>query len=203
MAHILRKIAYLFIVLCLFSVVVSPAYADEGDGFFTLTVLKGEADPLAGVNCYVFSENGSYLGLYETTNSEGQVSCELTIGDYKFRVDYLGYQFWTDVYNIPATLSEILTIPHQNAVITVQGVYQGTPEPKEGVPGLSFHPVRFLPCPKPGDRCRRPGHIFPARALLQGACRLSWHAVLVFGVHVAGYHCEHTHGRGRDHCYLE
>ncbi|MBW2115098.1 MAG: hypothetical protein JRH04_09665 [Deltaproteobacteria bacterium] len=140
MAPLLRKIAYLFIVLCLFSVIVSPAYADEGDGSFTLTVLKGEADPLAGVNCYVFSENGSYLGLYETTNSEGQVSFDLSEGTYKFRVDYLGYLFWTDVYNIPATSSETLTLLHQDVTITVVGDYDGNIEPKENLNVYLFTP---------------------------------------------------------------
>jgi hypothetical protein len=140
MAPILRKIAYLFIVLCLFSVIVSPAYTDEGDGSFTLTVLKGDSDPLAGVNCYVFSENGSYLGLHEATDSEGRASFDLSEGTFKFRVDYLGYLFWTDIYNIPATSSETLTIPHQDVTVTVEGHYNANIEAGENLNVCLFTP---------------------------------------------------------------
>ena len=48
-------------------------------------------------------------------------------------MDYLGNQFWSDVYTVPATLSGNLDIPHQDVVITVQDDYGGAQNPLEGV----------------------------------------------------------------------
>ena len=91
-----------------------------GGGTFTLTVLKASDDPLTGINCYVFSEGGSYLGMSAVTDANGQVYFGLADGTYEFRVDYLGYQFWTDLYTVPNTLSDTLPIPHQDVIVTVR-----------------------------------------------------------------------------------
>ena len=110
-----------------------------GGGAFTFTVLRGESDPLVGVKCYVFSEGGAYLGIHSTTDENGQVVFDLSKGRYKFRTDYLGYQFWSDIYDVPNTLSDVFTIPHQEVTITVAGIY-GTSEPIEGVKVYLFTP---------------------------------------------------------------
>ena len=110
-----------------------------GGGAFTFTVLRGESDPLVGVKCYVFSEGGAYLGIHSTTDENGQVVFDLSEGRYKFRTDYLGYQFWSDIYDVPNTLSDVFTIPHQEVTITVAGIY-GTSEPIEGVKVYLFTP---------------------------------------------------------------
>jgi RHS repeat-associated protein len=120
---------------------VNPIAISTGGGTFTLTVLKGAANPLVGINCYVFSEAGSYLGMSATTDGNGQVSFALADGTYKFRVDYLGNRFWTPVYTVPTTLSDDFTIAHQDATITVQGMYQGTPEALEGLKVYLFTPA--------------------------------------------------------------
>jgi len=112
---------------------LNPVSISTGGGIFELTVLKGASDPMVGVNCYVFSESGSYLGLYASTDSGGLVSFSLADGNYKFRVDYLGNQFWTGIYNIPTVLSDEFAIPHQNIVITVEGTYQSTSDPMNGI----------------------------------------------------------------------
>jgi YD repeat-containing protein len=113
---------------------------NTGGGIFTLTVFKGASDPLTGIKCYVFSEAGSYLNLSGTTDSNGQVTFNLSNGNFKFRIDYLGYQHWTDVYTVPATLAGSLAVPHQNATITVEGVYQGS-QPLAGVKVYLFTPA--------------------------------------------------------------
>ncbi|MBW2344541.1 MAG: carboxypeptidase regulatory-like domain-containing protein, partial [Deltaproteobacteria bacterium] len=61
---------------------VNPIAISTGGGTFTLTVLKGVADPLVGANCYVFSEGGSYFGMSATTDGNGQVSFALADGTY-------------------------------------------------------------------------------------------------------------------------
>ena len=113
---------------------------NTGGGSFSLTVLKGGTDPLIGVNCYVFSEAGSYLGLSGKTGATGQVSFTLSDGRYKFRVDYLGYQHWTDSVTLPTTVSLTKIIDHHAVAITVKGSLAGDLQPKTGVPVYLFSP---------------------------------------------------------------
>lgn len=113
---------------------------NTGGGTFTLTVLKGDSDPLTGVKCYAFTESGTYINLSGTTNSSGQVSYDLSNGNYRFRVDYLGYQFWSDVVTVPTTMIITRTIAHQNVNVTVQGSLAGNVELKTGVPVYLFSP---------------------------------------------------------------
>jgi RHS repeat-associated protein len=118
--------------------VENPVTISAGGGTFALTVLKGVSDPLVGVNCYLFTDTGSYLGSHEVTSSEGEVAFSLADGDYKMRVDHLGYQFWTDVFTVPTTLSMDHTIAHQDVTITVAGDYNGNIEARSGVPVYLF-----------------------------------------------------------------
>ena len=90
---------------------VNVINVDTGGGTFTFTAEKGAGQPLVDVPVYVFSSSGSYLGLTAHTDANGQTSFDLSDGEYKFRVDYLGYQFWSGVSTVPTTLSDVLTIP--------------------------------------------------------------------------------------------
>ena len=80
----------------------NPVNISTGGGSFTLTALKGSGIPLIGVNCYLFTESGSYLNQSRVTNNQGEAGFDLADGSYKIRVDYLGYQFWTDIFTIPS-----------------------------------------------------------------------------------------------------
>jgi hypothetical protein len=116
---------------------INPVVISVGGGAFTCTVLTGGSEPLVGVNCYVFNESGSYLGLYGATDEDGETRFDLSDGTYKFRIDYLGYQFWSDVIEIPVTLSEIVTIPHGSVAVTVEGQYLQA-EPLAGLTAYLF-----------------------------------------------------------------
>ncbi len=116
---------------------VNPISISTGGGALNLTVLKGPGNPLTGVNCYAFSEAGTYLGMSAATDSNGQVAFNLSDGSYKIRVDYLGYQFWSKIYSIDGDISGTLTIAHQDITITVQGEYQGM-QPLAGLPVYLF-----------------------------------------------------------------
>jgi len=61
-------------------------------------VYGAESDPLEGVNVYLFTGSGSYMGQNQVTNSLGQVTFNLPQKDYKVRADYLSGQFWSDVF---------------------------------------------------------------------------------------------------------
>lgn len=113
--------------------VENPVTISAGGGAFTLTVLKGQDDPLEGVGCYLFMDTGTYLGDHEVTSSEGEVVFNLADGSYKIRVDHMGYQFWTDIFTVPDNLSMTHTISHQDVMITVQGDYNGDIQPRENL----------------------------------------------------------------------
>jgi hypothetical protein len=117
---------------------VNTVEISTGGGAFTFTVLKAENEPLAGVTCHVFNEAGTYLNLNSVTSSEGQVTFALADGSYKFRVDYLGYPFWSTVSQVPAVSSNTLTIPHADVTVGVGSLYQGVSEPLTGIPVYLF-----------------------------------------------------------------
>jgi RHS repeat-associated protein len=66
---------------------------------------------LYDVPVYLFTETGSYLSRFERTDSSGQVQFLLPANSYKFRVDYEGTQYWSDVISI---------IPHEENNIDLQ-----------------------------------------------------------------------------------
>lgn len=127
---------------------VEPLGADQenevilstGGGRFTLTVLSSAGNPLHGANGYVFSESGSYLNMLGATDENGQVFFDLADGTIKFRVDHLGYQFWTPVLTVPAFLTDTLDLAQQDVTVTVQGQYAVT-EPLEGLKVYLFTPA--------------------------------------------------------------
>jgi len=120
---------------------VNPVAISTGGGAFSFTILKGADDPLGNVNCYVFTETGSYLGITAPTDIDGQVVFNLTDGRYKIRVDYLGYQIWSPVYEVPTVLSDTFIIDHTNVDITVNGLLQDVSIPLEGIKVYLFTPA--------------------------------------------------------------
>lgn len=98
--------------------VTNPVRIDTGGGQFMLSV-DTDSGPLAGVKVYVFNTSDAYLGIYGTTDTDGRVGFDLADGMYRFRVDHLGYQFWTDDYAVPDSLSAVFTISHQDVAIRV------------------------------------------------------------------------------------
>ena len=119
--------------------VVNAVEISAGGGQFLLTVTTG-AGPLSGQRVYLFSAAGSYLGVYGVTNSNGEIALPLADGSYKFRVDYLGYQYWTANYTVPAALSDTFSIEHRNVTILVNGFYQET-QPIKGLNVYLFTPA--------------------------------------------------------------
>jgi hypothetical protein len=59
--------------------------------------------PLAGLNVYLFTPSGSYIGKSLVTDSSGQVTFALPNKAYKVRADYLGSQFWSDEFRFENT----------------------------------------------------------------------------------------------------
>ncbi len=119
---------------------MNPILISVGGGAFTLTIIKGAAEPLVGVKCYVFNEGGTYLGMFGATNSNGDVAFDLADGTYKFRIDHLGYQFWSQLVIVPGTVELTETIAHQEVTIIVEGVLGEDTEARSGIKVYLFQP---------------------------------------------------------------
>ena len=111
-----------------------------GGGSFAFAVEKSADVPLAGAKCSVFNSSGTYLGLQGSTNDLGQVFFDLAEGVVKFRVDHMGYQFWSEEYNTGATSAGILYLGQQDVTVTVEGLYLST-APLEGLKVYLFTPA--------------------------------------------------------------
>lgn len=119
---------------------VKPIGISTGGGSFTLHLLKDQQTPLAGVKSYVFNEGGPYLNMNGITDAEGKVSFGLADGNCQFRIDHLGYQFWTDVLTVPAVLDYTQIIEHRDSTITVQGQLSTDISPISNVKVYLFSP---------------------------------------------------------------
>ena len=58
-----------------------------------------DINPLEGINVYLFTGSGSYQGVYQVTDANGQVTFNVPEKDYKARADYLSQQHWSDVFS--------------------------------------------------------------------------------------------------------
>ena len=70
-------------------------------GLAVLHVTKTGAD-VVGAPAYLFTPSGGYLGKSETTDENGVAQFLLPDQQYKFRIDYEGSQYWSDVVTIIA-----------------------------------------------------------------------------------------------------
>ena len=68
----------------------------------TVRVLQG-GTPEPGVKVYLFSSAGAYMGRYEVTDEDGNVSFLLPAGEsFKFRADLLGGRFFSETVTVTA-----------------------------------------------------------------------------------------------------
>ncbi len=107
----------------------------------TVTVLNTDNAPQAGLKVYAF--NGTtYTGYTATTNASGQVTFTLPQGNYRFRADLNGTQFWSGSSNhctLPGcdTVGMTVTIP---VTVTVQ---DGNGLPKSGTKVYAFNGTTY------------------------------------------------------------
>ncbi len=110
----------------------------------TVTVEDGGGAPLEAVHVYAF-DGSTYTGYNGMTNVDGQVQFTLPQGEYRFRADYDGEQYWSGEVNH-------CTIPGCETVTIVAGVAATAtptpPEPPEPSPTPEDTPT---PNPTPTD----------------------------------------------------
>ena len=102
----------------------------------TVNVEDSMGMPQEGIPVYVF-DGTTYTGYNSTSDVNGEVSFTLPVGDYRFRADSGGTQFWSDDVNhcsIPGCMDAtvVVTVP---VTVTVEDTYG---VPKEGVPVFVF-----------------------------------------------------------------
>jgi hypothetical protein len=73
--------------------------------------------PIEGIKVYLFSPTDTYLGQSKLTDADGKAIFDLPQKSYKVRVDYLGYQFWSEAFQSDDTT---VTIGRGLAEIHVQ-----------------------------------------------------------------------------------
>lgn len=112
--------------------VVNDVDIAVGGGTFQLTIKTGTDAPLVGVKCHVFNESDVYLGLAASTADGGVVTFDLADGAYRFRVDYLGHQFWSEPFEIPGSISHTMIIPETQVHVHVISA-------QAAVPGAKVH----------------------------------------------------------------
>ncbi|RJQ79496.1 MAG: hypothetical protein C4519_10935 [Desulfobacteraceae bacterium] len=103
------------------SAVVTETYLFEAPAI-TVSVSTDKERRLAGTRVYAFTSAGGYTGRHSTTDGEGQVHFDPDLfadGDYKFRVDYLGGQYWSSTIALPGTRSIQVVIPEESVVVTI------------------------------------------------------------------------------------
>ena len=117
----------------------TPLTISTGGADFSLSLTAGIA-PLVGVKTYLFSESGSYLGESRTTDNQGLAGYAIADGSYKIRIDYLGYQYWTDVFIVPDSDSLEYDISHREVTLTALGDLNGDQRPFSGSKLYLFTP---------------------------------------------------------------
>ncbi|MCP4705501.1 MAG: hypothetical protein GY865_12945, partial [candidate division Zixibacteria bacterium] len=79
-------------------------------------------NPIANTTVYVFKESGNYYGTSGKTDAEGLALFDpagFEPGTYKYRVDYLGNQFWSESFQMPDDMYTELVIPTENVTLDV------------------------------------------------------------------------------------
>ena len=93
-----------------------------------VTVTDSESTPLAGLPVYAF-DGETYTGYSRTANESGQAVFTLPAGNYRFRTELDGQEFWSDTQNhcaIPGCLDasiQLPTAPSQTLVTTINYGY--------------------------------------------------------------------------------
>ena len=79
----------------------------------TVTVAGETGDPYPDLDVYAF-EGETYTGFHGVSDENGQVVFTLPQGDYRFRADYDGVQFWSNTENhcaVPGCIEAGVAIP--------------------------------------------------------------------------------------------
>jgi len=77
---------------------------------FTVRVYYETGGAAADLPVYAFNEQGGYTGITTRTNQNGEAVMELPNGNYQFRVDYAGTDFWSPTVTVPNVNSTTIQV---------------------------------------------------------------------------------------------
>ena len=83
---------------------------------FTVRVTRRNGQSVANIPVYAFNANGGYTGIKTRSNQNGTAVLEIPDGNYKFRADYGGDEYW----------SNSVTSPDANSISLYVGGYDVT-----------------------------------------------------------------------------
>ena len=95
--------------------------SETGVPTVVVTVMESSGTPLAGKTVYAF-DGSNYSGYSKVTDANGQAAITLPEGDYHFRADVDGTQFWSgssDHCTVGVCASVLITVP-EPVLVTVQ-----------------------------------------------------------------------------------
>ena len=115
---------WVYLILVAVLVLVHPAIslADDPPNEITVDVTTSAANAPEGVKVYAFTLGGSYTGQNAVTDANGRAAfaaIEFADGSYRFRVDYLGQQFWSSALELPGTYQIDVIIAVEAVEVTV------------------------------------------------------------------------------------
>jgi hypothetical protein len=105
-----------------------PVSVSLGNQVFSYTVKTDSGVPLAGIFCHVKTSSGQYLLQTQITDSTGQARFLLPDGSYCIKAVYLGSNYLSSIYEIPAVTAAELIIPHTLRQVAVRGDFNGQTE---------------------------------------------------------------------------
>ena len=78
----------------------SASIEEENPGHIVVRVVDADYKGIENVRVYAFNAAGRYQRKYSNTDSNGEVTfADMEDGGYKFRANYQGKQFWSEVIN--------------------------------------------------------------------------------------------------------
>jgi Flp pilus assembly pilin Flp len=95
------------------------AVVETGQRPFTVKVVDAAQAGVNNVRVYAFTAEDRYIGLYSNSDSNGELSFDLSDGSYKFRADYRSNQYWSATVETPATRSTIVETGQQPFTVRV------------------------------------------------------------------------------------
>jgi len=89
---------------------------------FAVTVTTSSGAVVEGVQAYAFDEQNQYTNLHVATDAEGKAKFnrdDFGEGVYRFRVDYLGHQLWTEPVTVQTSQGVNLVISETQVTVQV------------------------------------------------------------------------------------
>jgi uncharacterized protein GlcG (DUF336 family) len=108
--------------------------------------------PQAGVRVYAFN-GATYANYNATSNVEGQAVFTLPLGEYRFRADFNGVQYWSGAANhctIPGCASLTVTVGPQATATPIPTFTPSPTAPVEPTPTATLEPTP-TGSPEPGE----------------------------------------------------